>query len=168
MGFHRGDIFEEIINMVNKHYKHKGIALVQKIATPMKPKRRGTDIVGAYYEEKSTLDYIGIIKGVPITFDAKETSDVKKFPLSNIKDHQVEYMKDFARFGGKTFILVSFKKYNRFFRISIEELLPYWEKRIQNPGKRGYGSITLEEMENKFYEVKSGDGLIIDYLKDFI
>ncbi|MBU5437613.1 Holliday junction resolvase RecU [Tissierella sp. MSJ-40] len=67
---HKGDAFEETINISNRTYKRKGIALVQKIATPMKSVRRGKQIVTAmksvrrgkqivtaYYEEKSTLDY---------------------------------------------------------------------------------------------------------------
>ena len=57
MGYHKGDVFEEIINISNKVYKRKGIALVQKVSTPMKPIRRGKEIVSAYYEEKKHIRF---------------------------------------------------------------------------------------------------------------
>lgn len=109
MGIHRGDQFEEIINHVNQVYKSKGISLIQKLATPMKPIRRGSKIVSAYYEEKSTLDYLGTYRGKAIAFDAKETENKNNFPLRNIKDHQVRFMQEWEKHGGIAFLLINFK-----------------------------------------------------------
>ena len=106
MGYHKGDVFEEIINISNKVYKRKGIALVQKVATLMKPIRRGGKITSAYYEEKSTLDFIGVYQGVPIAFDTKETKEENRFPLSNIQDHQIEFMENWYKHGGISLVRI--------------------------------------------------------------
>uniref|UniRef100_UPI003158B371 Holliday junction resolvase RecU n=1 Tax=Caloramator sp. Dgby_cultured_2 TaxID=3029174 RepID=UPI003158B371 len=62
MGYHKGDAFENMINLANKAYKIKGIAEINKIATPMKPIRNGRYIVGAFYDEKAYLIMLEFIK----------------------------------------------------------------------------------------------------------
>ncbi|MBC8589353.1 Holliday junction resolvase RecU [Paratissierella segnis] len=165
MSYHKGDAFEEIINISNKTYKRKGIALVQKIATPMKPIRRGKQIVSAYYEEKSTLDYIGLYNGTPIAFDAKETKEENRFPLSNVADHQIDFMGEWDKYGGITFLLVNFVKLDKTFRLEWEILNKYWEQYKNNKGKRGFGSIPIGEFENSCKRLKSKDGIMLDYLE---
>lgn len=90
----RGSTLEELINYTNEYYKEKGLALVQKIPTPITPikiDKESSQITLAYFEKDSTVDYIGVCQGVPICFDAKECSkDV--FSLQNIHDHQLEFM----------------------------------------------------------------------------
>ena len=117
MGIHKGDAFEDQVNWSNRGYKVQNKALIQKIPTPMKPIRKGNKIISAYYEEKSTLDYIGVYRGIPIAMDAKETSEEDKFPLSNVKDHQVEFMHNWVNNGGQAFLLVHFKKLNKVYRL---------------------------------------------------
>lgn len=165
MSYHKGDVFEEIINMSNKVYKRKEIALVQKIATPMKPIRRGKQIVSAYYEEKSTLDFIGLYKGVPIAFDAKETKEENRFPLSNIQDHQIEFMEEWDKHGGIAFLLINFTKLDKVYRLDWKTLSWYWKKYQENKGKRGFGSIAINEFESNCKKIRSRDGIMLDYLE---
>ncbi|WP_236913311.1 Holliday junction resolvase RecU [Clostridium sp. Cult1] len=165
MSYHRGDGFEEIINLANLSYKRKGIALIQKIATPMKPIRRGKKIVSAYYEEKSTLDYIGVYEGVPIAFDAKETKEETRFPLSNIQNHQISFMGNWNKHGGITFLLIYFTKLNAVYRLDWITLGWYWRQYQENRGKRGFGSIPLSEFECNCKQLNSRDGIILDYLE---
>lgn len=165
MGYHKGDAFEEIINISNKVYQRKGIALVQKIPTPMKPIRRGKQIASAYYEEKSTLDYIGVYEGVPIAFDAKETREENRFPLSNIQDHQIEFMRGWDKHGGLAFLLINFTKLDAVYRLDWLTLSWYWERYQENRGKRGFGSIAFNEFECNCKKVRSRDGIILDYLE---
>ncbi|KMT21576.1 Holliday junction resolvase RecU [Clostridium cylindrosporum] len=164
MGVHRGDIFEEIINHSNKVYKNKGIAIVQKIATPMKPKRAGSKIIGAYYEEKSTLDYIGTCNGQAIAFDAKETSNKNNLPLKNIKEHQIDFMSEWEKHGGIAFLLVNFKAHGKVFKIEFQQIQPYWKLYKSNPGIKGMCSIPYEYFINNCKEVTSGRGAVLDYL----
>lgn len=165
MGYHKGDAFENMINLANKAYKIKGIAEINKIATPMKPIRNGRYIVGAFYDEKSILDYVGVYKGIPIAFDAKETSEDDRFSLKNIKPHQVDFMERWVNNGGQAFLLIHFKKLNRVYRLDWTTLSWYWKQYIENKGKRGFGSIPLNEFECNCKLIKSRDGIVLDYLE---
>ena len=85
----RGSTFEELINMTNDIYTEKNLALVQKIPTPITPveiNQSTRQITLAYFEKDSTVDYIGVVQGIPICFDAKECA-VDTFSLQNIHDH---------------------------------------------------------------------------------
>lgn len=58
----RGSVLEELINYANQKYKDKDLALIQKIPTPITPVRfdkESRHITLAYFEKKSTVDYIG-------------------------------------------------------------------------------------------------------------
>ena len=71
----RGSTLEELVNLTNEIYREKKLALVQKIPTPITPvkidKEHGR-ISEAFFEKDSTVDYIGVVQGVPVCFDAKE------------------------------------------------------------------------------------------------
>lgn len=81
----RGSTLEEMINRTNEKYREKGLALIQKVPTPITPikiDKTHHQITLAYFDQKSTVDYIGAVQGIPVCFDAKEC-DVKTFPLQN-------------------------------------------------------------------------------------
>ena len=40
--------------------------------TPIRMNKETRQITLAYFEQKSTVDYIGVIQGIPVCFDAKE------------------------------------------------------------------------------------------------
>ena len=158
----RGDGLEEQINRTNELYQEKGLAVVQKIPTPIKPIRIDPEkrtITLAYFEQKSTVDYIGVVQGIAICFDAKETS--KNFlPLSNIHAHQIEFMSAFKKQGGIAFLVVYFKKYDAYYFLPIEELEKFY-KEAQNGGRK---SIPYEKFDSK-YQIPIEGGLYIHYLK---
>jgi recombination protein U len=120
----RGGPFEELIEMTNQLYRQKGLALVQKIPTPITPTavdNKARTITQAYFEKKSTVDFIGVAQGLAICFDAKETRQLN-LPLRNIHDHQIEFMEDFRRQGGVAFILVHFHEKGEIFLLPSEAL----------------------------------------------
>lgn len=110
---------------VNDIYSAQKIAIIDKISTPT--------IFSAgkmIYNAKSTVDYIGCLKGGRmIAFDAKACSD-KKFPMGNIKEHQVHYLYDVKRMGGCAFLLVFMELENRMFIVPItdEWLKTFWKQ----------------------------------------
>ena len=82
----RGSVLEEQINRSNDRYREYGLALIQKIPTPITPMeidRQTKHITLAYFDQKSTVDYIGAVQGVPVCFDAKECAQ-DTFSLRNI------------------------------------------------------------------------------------
>lgn len=71
----RGSTLEEFINHTNERYGELGLALVQKIPTPITPVKidqESRHITLAYFDKISTVDYIGAVQGIPVCFDAKE------------------------------------------------------------------------------------------------
>ena len=106
----RGSSLEEYINMTNEKYLLNHLGLIQKIPppiTPIKINQETRQITLAYFEQKSTVDYIGVIQGIPVCFDAKECA-ADTFPIHNIHEHQVEFMKEFERQDGIAFIILFF------------------------------------------------------------
>ena len=120
----RGSALEDKLNMTNDKYRSKGLALVQKIPTPIKPmemnKEKG-QITLAYFEQKSTVDYIGVVQGVPVCFDAKEcTKD--SFSIGNIHEHQIHFMDEFEKQQGISFLLIHFTKRNEFYYVPFKDV----------------------------------------------
>ena len=64
----RGSTLEDLLNRTNEKYAHNGLALIQKIPTPITPiniDKETRHITLAYFEQKSTVDYIGAVQGIP-------------------------------------------------------------------------------------------------------
>lgn len=160
----KGKAFEEEVELTNKQYKRRGIALVQKISTPWTVIRRGKQIVSAFPEGKSTLDFRGTVKGgKSISFDCKENKKEERgLPLSYIQDHQIEYMRQALGMGEVSFILCYMQMYDKRYFISGDNVICYWDRWQRNKGKRGYNFIPVEIMK----EVKSEKGILLHYLKE--
>ena len=110
----RGSTLEDLVNRTNDQYREKGLALIQKIPTPITPVRMDKEnrhITLAYFDQRSTVDYIGAVQGIPVCFDAKECS-AQTFPLANIHPHQVKFMEDFEKQNGVAFFLIFFSQLN--------------------------------------------------------
>ena len=133
----RGSTLEELINRTNEQYREKGLALIQKIPTPITPvkmDKTSRHITLAYFEQKSTVDYIGAVQGIPVCFDAKECC-VKTFPLANIHPHQVAFMDEFEKQKGIAFFLIYFSADNVFYYLTLRKLKEFW-KRMEDGGEK--------------------------------
>ena len=158
----RGSTLEELINRTNDSYKDKKLALIQKIPTPITPVKIDKDnrhITLAYFEHRSTVDYIGAVQGIPVCFDAKECN-VSTFPMQNIHAHQIEFMGDFEAQGGVSFLLIYYTDKDIFYYMRYEELIGFWE-RSQNGGRK---SIRFEELDTSFF-IKLKNGMYIPFLE---
>ncbi len=158
----RGSSFEEFLNRTNEMYSEQGLALIQKIPTPITPiaiDKESRHITLAYFEQKSTVDYIGAVQGIPVCFDAKECN-TDTFPLANIHAHQVTFMEAFEKQGGVAFILVSFTKREEFYYLRLSLLRRFWQRREEG----GRKSFRYEELEPGFFLPYQG-GVFIPYLE---
>jgi recombination protein U len=157
-----GKGFEEEVKLANVTYLQRGIALVQKISTPWVVIRRGKQIVSAFPEGKSTLDFRGTVKGgMSISFDCKESEDERGLPLKHIQPHQIDYMRQALDIGEESFILCYMKSQDKRYRISGLVVAEHWDRWQANKGKRGYNYIPVEEMT----EIRSKNGIVLDYLE---
>ena len=157
----RGSTLEELINETNERYREGGLALIQKIPTPITPMEIDQEkrhITLAYFDKQSTVDYIGVAQGVPIAFDAKETAG-KSLPLQNIHDHQMAFMEEFRGQRGLSFLLVHFSAVDEYYLLPFEILKKYWE----NAAKGGRKSIPYDAFDKK-YSIKQ-NGSLLHYLE---
>lgn len=158
----RGMFLEHIINNANTYYLSKDIAIIYKKPTPIKVlnvayrSSKTTLIDKAVFSETSTLDYNGIYKGKYIEFDAKECKNSTSFPLSNIKPHQIEHIKNIMRHNGIVFLIIFMN--NKFYLLKGDSLISF----IGNNDRK---SIPYDYIEEKGYIIKEGYMPRIDYIK---
>ncbi|MBQ7916447.1 MAG: Holliday junction resolvase RecU [Firmicutes bacterium] len=160
----RGSVLEEMVNISNESYRKKGIALIQKIPTPIKPvefdsARRTISL--AYFEQRSTVDYIGVMQGIPLCFDAKETAQ-KNLPVANIHPHQVDFMREFNRQQGLAFLLVHFSMDDAYYLLPFEVLNTYFDEAGEHKGVK---TIPREIFEERFRIQQHVGGIQLHYLK---
>ena len=137
------------------------MALIQKVPTPITPftiDKSTRHITLAYFDKKSTVDYIGAVQGIPVCFDAKECA-VDTFSLQNIHDHQVEFMVNFEKQGGIAFLIIYYSHKDLFYYLNLEQLLRFW-KRAKDGGRK---SFRFDELDSKF-EMPKKHGVLVPYL----
>ena len=157
----RGSLLEEMINHTNDRYRREGLALIQKIPTPIKPIEidpASRHITLAYFDQKSTVDYIGVVQGVPVCFDAKECA-TDTFPIANVHEHQIQFMEEFEKQEGIAFLLLYFKKQNVFYYLTFEKMKEFWQ-RAKEGGRK---SFRYEELDPHF-QISTYDGVMVHYL----
>ena len=158
----RGSMLEEALNITNEKYRQEKLALVQKIPTPITPMeidRERHHITLAYFEQKSTVDYIGNVQGVPVCFDAKECA-TDTFPLQNIHEHQMNYMREFEEQNGVAFLIIYFSKVEEYYYVPFRDVLVFWN-RAKDGGRK---SFRREELDTE-YRIPFTNQIYIHYLE---
>ena len=171
----RGSTLEDMVNRTNEKYAEAGLALIQKIPTPITPikmDKNSRQITLAFFEQKSTVDYIGVVQGIPVCFDAKECASerfplanvhkecaVDTFSLQNIHPHQVEFMRQFEKQGGIAFFLIFYSHKDLLYYLPYEMLRFFWD-RAQEGGRK---SFRFEEL-NPEYILPKHQGILVPYL----
>lgn len=158
----RGSTLEDLINRTNEQYQEKGLALIQKIPTPITPikiDKEHRHITLAYFEQKSTVDYIGAVQGIPVCFDAKECA-VDTFALANVHPHQVAFMGNFEKQGGIAFLILFYTSRNELFYMPYRDLKKFWD-RAENGGRK---SFRYEELDHT-YQIPLNKGVLVPYLE---
>jgi len=157
----RGSTLEEFINLTNEKYADHGLALIQKVPTPITPikiDKENHHITLAYFDQKSTVDYIGAVQGIPVCFDAKECH-TDTFPLQNIHPHQVNFMEMFERQQGIAFLLILYSHRSETYYLRFEKLMEFWN-RAKEGGRK---SFRYEELEPEYF-LSSKGGILVPYL----
>ena len=158
----RGSFLEDSINFTNDLYRKRGIGVIQKIPTPITPVEVSNEkrtITLAYFDQKSTIDYIGVAQGIPVCFDAKETAK-KSLPIQNIHEHQINFMADFQKQKGVSFLIVYFSGSDEYFFLPFDVLKDFWEM-SKSGGRKSipYSAFTKE------YIIRNEGGSVLNYLE---
>lgn len=157
----RGSTLEEFINRTNEKYLEHRLALIQKIPTPITPiniDKETRHITLAYFDQKSTVDYIGTVQGIPVCFDAKECR-TDTFPLANIHEHQVRFMENFEAQQGVAFFIIFFAGRDEFYYLTYRKMRMFWDRAIEG----GRKSFRYEELEPEYF-LRPKPGLLVPYL----
>lgn len=112
---------EEFVKYANERYRSAGKAVVVKIPTEFIPIRNNKGkVVSCKVEQKSSVDFIGRYRNIPIAIECKQTSK-DRISFSEVKDHQARFLDKFVGEYGAGFgaVLVSFK-FERFFLVPWE------------------------------------------------
>ena len=157
----RGSTLEDMVNRTNEQYAEAGLAIMQKIPTPITPitiDKATRHITLAYFDQKSTVDYIGAVQGIPVCFDAKECAK-DTFALQNIHEHQVLFMERFEQQGGIAFFLLYFTAKDLLYYLPLEMLLFFWN-RAKEGGRK---SFRYDELDSSYFLPKV-NGILVPYL----
>ena len=157
----RGSTLEDLINRTNEKYLSMKLALIQKIPTPITPVRIDKEhrhITLAYFDQQSTVDYIVAVQGIPVCFDSKEC-DADTFSLQNLHPQQVEFMKNFEKQNGISFLLIYYTHRQKCYYLRFSEMMKYWERMEQGGPK----NFKYEELSPAFF-VPAAGGIALHYL----
>ena len=158
----RGSTLEDMINRTNEQYREKHLALIQKIPTPITPvsiDKESRHITLAYFDQKSTVDYIGAVQGIPVCFDAKECA-VDTFSLQNVHPHQIAFMQQFERQGGVAFIILYYSHRNEIYYLPFRRLKLFWDRKEAG----GRKSFRFEELDRTWL-IHQNHGALVPYLE---
>lgn len=158
----RGMGLQMLIDTANAQYNAKGIAHIERVATPWQVVRQGNRIVSAFPTGPSTVDYMGEIgdAATSICFEAKQTKETS-FPLSNYEEHQIEFMR---KWRGHKFTIIEWLKYREIYRVPLDLTLFYWDG-TKTGGRK---SIPYADMKDRAHLVTSGRGIVLDYLAGIV
>ncbi|MFW8664687.1 Holliday junction resolvase RecU, partial [Candidatus Phytoplasma citri] len=99
-----------------------------------------------------------IYKGKYLSFDAKETNNVKKFPLKNIPNHQIIYLQKINELKGIAFLIINFKRHNQYFYLPISFLNNFIQKSSSK-------SIDYQIFINELWQIPYSYRPRLDYLQ---
>jgi recombination protein U len=130
--------FENSIKKTNYKYRKDTLAVIEYHEIPVK----GNIL------KQSTVDFTGVYgpNGKGIAFDAKQTGEAKRFPLSNMKQHQVEFLRYWDIVGGEAYVFIQFynvQGFEEFYMAPISLITNYWDKR-----GGGRKSIPIEDFKD--------------------
>ena len=157
----RGMDLEYLINEANNYYLNNDIAVIYKKPTPIQInkvsfKTGKPEVIKGSFNQKSTLDYVGLYKGKYLDFDAKKTLNKASLPLENIHHHQLEHIKRVIKHEGIAFLIIE---------ICHEIYLFPGEKLIEFISNNERKSIPYAYIKENGYLINFGYNPIIDYLK---
>lgn len=158
----RGSTLEDMVNRTNEKYAEAGLALIQKIPTPITPvkmDKESRQITLAFFEQKSTVDYIGVVQGIPVCFDAKECAGGHLFPAKYPSPSGGVHASVRETGGYQAFFLIFYSHKDLLYYLPYEMLRFFWD-RAQEGGRK---SFRFEEL-NPEYIIPKHQGILVPYL----
>lgn len=154
----RGTSWENLLNAAGNDYKARGLAVVTKNQVKTKAIKARNGDVRVIRPERSIADFTGFRSGGRgIAFEAKSTREKTRFDLSNVEQHQVDYLQLCWRMKVISFFAIELVAVGAWL-VPYPEFERYWV-RWQAGGR---ASISLEELR-QYPEIKP-TRIAADYL----
>lgn len=134
---------EKKINRACIAYRKAGLAFIRKIELPMRI------VKGGVLRFNSTVDYEGLVRGGKyFAMEAKETESTTSFPLAQIKQHQLDYLRMVDAMGGLAYFIIWFKKLGeKAFLVPVEFIDGRWDGKIRSVKYDEFDEAWLVEPE---------------------
>ena len=133
--------FESDVSKSCDYYREQGVASIYKRPTPIKVVKMSKEKMGrideAYFQEKSTTDFVGIYKGKYIDFECKETIH-DEVPYHMIREQQYRHLELITSLGGIGFFLVSFKQAEEVYLIRAMTIINAEKEKYHREFKREF------------------------------
>ena len=153
----RGHWLEAAVSKSNQIYMQRGLACLQKIATPSGMSG------GQFYRAPSTVDFLGSWRGRAVAFDCK-SSKVPRLDNKNVKVHQRRFLANMSDTGAIAGLLVAFEKTGDIYFVTskwYENILDELDFRASIPEVR---FETGDDLDQGCWHVPRGtDGSPISY-----
>jgi recombination protein U len=142
----RGRALEQLVEIANRQYRARGIAVVHKVPTAWLPIRdHSGKIVTAKVVDKAIVDFVGIYRRAAIAFDAKETAG-HRIRWDRVEPHQGQFLDDWERAGGLAFILVELVELPLARRHFVVPWA-YWKNGLAQSRNGGSASVSVDTLE---------------------
>lgn len=142
----RGMALEDCVRYSIEFYQYKNEAIICKIPTEFIPIRntRGK-VIDVKVERKSTVDFIGQYKGVPVAFEAKNTN-THRISLKAVQPHQEAFLDKWEGIpGAVAFVVVAFNQLQDFYRIPWY----FWKAAMEHDRKNRGKKSDVKIMDDK-------------------
>ena len=83
------------------------------------------------------------------------------FPLHNIHEHQMTFMRDFEKQDAISFFLIYYSTKNLLYYMRFEEIEVFWERMKQG----GRKSVRFEELDEEYFFLRLRQGVFVPYLE---
>lgn len=127
----KGMFLETVINESLLRFNHNYNAFFIKRNIDISIIKNNKQHIIGKLKEKSQADYYGFYVGCYFDFEAKQTN-LNKFYLKQLKDHQLNHLILIHKNKGYAFLIIHFCLYNRFFCITIKQIIDLLFKNIKS------------------------------------
>jgi recombination protein U len=125
-----GDPLENLLTTSCEMYKAQGRAEIFKVPTPYKIIGQQGGKLLCVPDHKSTVDFIGQIRGRPVAIEAKSTSERTRYPLDpyNREKHQREMLKKWAADGCISGYIIGFMVLGEYYWLPYSQYSTWYEQ----------------------------------------
>ncbi len=110
----RGRFAEQLLASTHAHYAAHGLAVMTAVPPPVGRLHRRTERARpghfeGWYKTRSVADYLGALApdGCALALELKSTTESRWY-LSQVEEHQAEFLRRWAAFGALAYVLVVF------------------------------------------------------------